>query len=288
MSLLPRLSVLLAAVITPCLSKITNVEFRNDSRPSVPLARPFAFADAGPDAETVVVMSIADAEVTWKPDIPEESQDYHCFRLCMVSDGDYLMRMDARGVDSICKSRPAYPFFSPWQDLPDWAVIFLTFDDAVYYIYDVDTKKDLKELSPSVSRTVQGGYNYEFGVWYTPYFINCCPDLATVSFETEVELSTVVRAHKIYLPMGEAELPTLYRVRLFHPSTVHLHPVGSLPMFNPFWTLLSSCTISSDLWSHSIIVWTSVVQNCCPAPFISTEMPGVVPDRYTIQRFKKT
>lgn len=244
MSLLSCLSVFLATVITPCLSRITEVEFRDDSRPSVALARPFAFADAGPDAEAVIVMSIADAAVTWRADVPGESQDLECFRLCLVSKDDYQKRMDARGVDSICAVDPDLPPW--WQVVPDWAVIFLTFDDATYYDHNMN-----KVISPLVTGTVHA--TYDVGVWWTPYFINCCPDLATVSFETEVELSTEVNGNSIYLPLDKVELPTLYRVRFFHPSNAHV--VRSLPMLPLFRRSVSSYTITSDPWSYSIIVY---------------------------------
>lgn len=137
-------------------------------------------------------MSVSGAVVAWQPDIPEVSKDYKCFRLYMGFRPDYLLEMDARGVDSICanKDDPSLPLY---QQRRTWARLFLHFDDFSSIEPD-GTTRWVNKGGKSVYAWGPWGDERDFGTLYTPYFVNCCPDSAAVGFDIELTMHTLVGA----------------------------------------------------------------------------------------------
>lgn len=213
MWLLPRLIVLLAAAITPCLSKKIDLDISKTSQPSAALARPFAWVDPAPDdglSARVLGMIVNYAEVAWNPGVPEELKTYECFRLYVVTKPDYLLHMDARAVESICKDHTSHDVD---QQGPDWAGLFLDFD--FFYYIDYEGTKEWY----NGGGLIQGWGNEEqHGVLHTPYFVNCCTDLAEAGFKIELIVYTDVNGTQTDPSMGEGELSKTYPVRSFDPK----------------------------------------------------------------------
>lgn len=203
MWLLPRLCLLLAATVTPCLSKITELSLRVDNRASIPLAHPFAFVtSAGDDVDLqrkVIELRVSDAKVIWKL---SSTKNLECLNVFLVTEEAYLRRLDTQAVESLCKRD-----VRAREHLPDWASHFTSFADHEFDLYEFSEFKEVKVVG------------FGDGAWYTPYLVNCCPHEAAVSLHSELQMYNAADGQRNYLSVGELPQLRLSLVRFPHSVT---------------------------------------------------------------------
>lgn len=191
-----RLCVLLAALVEPCRSRLfrTPISLSNDNRPSIPFSRPFQLF---PGSEFFFVgLNVTDGEIAWAPGTPEDQKSLKCFKLVLEFDLEALWQMDAEVVQGVCA-----PDAEPLWSL-DLATVHKTGENTVKI--DTGMMNTFEQMDPD---------DWLLEEMFTPFFVNCCPNISTVSLEADLILFQNLQGHISFNSAGEFALPWFYVVR---------------------------------------------------------------------------
>lgn len=192
MWLIPRLFLILAALVAPCASRITEASIVEDSRSSIVLSNPFGFTARG---EPVLQFNVSDAAVIWKAKTPDKDKDFQCFKFYLVF--PLYDAVDMETPDGMCAPDDATPA-SP---------MFITSFNQ-HTVAEDDGEERIEDFFIDL-----GTSSNLFGGLHTLYFANCCPNKAEVSFDIVIDMYNIINGDKSYLSLGEIELPSMYLVR---------------------------------------------------------------------------
>lgn len=210
-----RFTVVLAAFVTPCLSSFMDntISLSDDTRPSVPLSRPFEYFP-GSD-QRFVRLDASGAEITWAPGVPEEQKGLKCFKFVLQFENDALLHMDADAVDSVCAQDAAVDEHG--------TQLLASFDSIADHIDDKSTVHIGEFLLLRPGKLVHHSM-------FTPFFVNCCSNISAVSLEAELVMYQDVHKSISLASVGEFALPWFYVVRFLHLySLKHGWQTTSLP-----------------------------------------------------------
>ena len=271
---IPHFCLCLAAIATPCAARITEAFIYRDTRSTIPLSRPFGFVNQG---EPFLQFNVSDPEVFWTSRDPKKDEDLNCF-------GFYLANPVVDTLDVETPQAKCWPNEKPPGLNVNQLASFTDFPELIH----ADSRKDESTDPPVFTYTEKDPRKLTGGL-HTLYFVNCCTDLASVSFDIVTDMYNTVHGEKSYLSLGEIELPTLYLVRPTSSEVFcdHGPPVARIAHIHNYPTM--SCTLFAD-YVPSVYDWYRVVgihgalqqEQCPPYPLLD-DRPGSLqgPDTFS-------
>lgn len=190
---------LLPALITPCLSNIlyNSISLSTDNRPSIPFSRPFELFP-GSDFH-FVALGVSDGEIAWAPGTPENQKSLDCFKFVLEFNSDALLHMDEDVVDDIC---------APEAEM-HWSQLLGSLNSATFH------NPDNNSVHIDHFGIMDRGA-LKVDAMFTPFFVNCCSNMSTVTLEGEIIMYQNVYGNMSLAAIGEFALPWIYRVRFWH------------------------------------------------------------------------